>query len=305
MLRGDSASLPRCTCCSRRAWPRRSRRGPASPTRVPMLGGTDLMVELNFDRRRPRAILDLTARRRAGELGADDGEPAHRRGRHLHPADRRARRPRCPASPSPRAPSARRRSATAARSAATSAPPRRPATRSRRWWPSGAVVELGLDARQPARAGRRVLHRRRSATCWRPTSSSPPSACRPPRGPPAVRQDRHAQRDGDRGLLVRARARPGRATVRHRHRLGRRRRRCRATEAEAFLAGVLDEDGCGSGAAPLPSRRAGALRRARRRPRPPDRRRRAARAAYRRHALAVLGAAHARVGLGRATGRRA
>ncbi len=32
----------------------------AHPDAVPIAGGTDLMVELNFDRRRPRALLDLT-----------------------------------------------------------------------------------------------------------------------------------------------------------------------------------------------------------------------------------------------------
>src|SRR5690242_12549082 len=35
------------------------------PDAVPIAGGTDLMVELNFDRRRPAAVLDLT---RVGEL---------------------------------------------------------------------------------------------------------------------------------------------------------------------------------------------------------------------------------------------
>ena len=30
------------------------------PDAVPILGGTDVMVELNFDRRRPPALLDLT-----------------------------------------------------------------------------------------------------------------------------------------------------------------------------------------------------------------------------------------------------
>jgi CO/xanthine dehydrogenase FAD-binding subunit len=41
---------------------------------VPLLGGTDLMVELNFDRRRPGAILDLTrvAELRECDLGADE-----------------------------------------------------------------------------------------------------------------------------------------------------------------------------------------------------------------------------------------
>ena len=43
------------------------------PEAVPIAGGTDVMVELNFDRRRPAAVLDLT---RAEELAAwerDDG----------------------------------------------------------------------------------------------------------------------------------------------------------------------------------------------------------------------------------------
>ena len=30
------------------------------PGAVPIAGGTDVMVELNFDRRRPEALLDLT-----------------------------------------------------------------------------------------------------------------------------------------------------------------------------------------------------------------------------------------------------
>jgi CO/xanthine dehydrogenase FAD-binding subunit len=43
------------------------------PEAVPIAGGTDVMVELNFDRRRPEAVLDLT---RVAELAAwdrDDG----------------------------------------------------------------------------------------------------------------------------------------------------------------------------------------------------------------------------------------
>ena len=35
------------------------------PDALPISGGTDVMVELNFDRRRPGALLDLT---RVGEL---------------------------------------------------------------------------------------------------------------------------------------------------------------------------------------------------------------------------------------------
>ena len=45
----------------------------AHPDAVPIAGGTDVMVELNFDRRRPPALLDLT---RVGELAewGDDGD---------------------------------------------------------------------------------------------------------------------------------------------------------------------------------------------------------------------------------------
>ncbi len=38
-----------------------------NPDAVPLAGGTDLMVDINFDRRRPDAVLDLT---RVGELRA-------------------------------------------------------------------------------------------------------------------------------------------------------------------------------------------------------------------------------------------
>ena len=41
------------------------------PEAVPIAGGTDVMVELNFDRRRPEAVLDLT---RVAELAAWDRE---------------------------------------------------------------------------------------------------------------------------------------------------------------------------------------------------------------------------------------
>jgi CO/xanthine dehydrogenase FAD-binding subunit len=41
------------------------------PDAVPIAGGTDLMVELNFDRRRPPALLDLT---RVGELAQWGGD---------------------------------------------------------------------------------------------------------------------------------------------------------------------------------------------------------------------------------------
>src|SRR5919199_771087 len=45
----------------------------ATPAAVPIAGGTDLMVELNFDRSRPQAILDLTRVRELAEWGPEDG----------------------------------------------------------------------------------------------------------------------------------------------------------------------------------------------------------------------------------------
>ena len=60
------------------------------PDAVPIAGGTDVMVELNFDHRRPAALLDLT---RVGELArVVHGERRHgpaRRRRPVHPDDRR------------------------------------------------------------------------------------------------------------------------------------------------------------------------------------------------------------------------
>jgi CO/xanthine dehydrogenase FAD-binding subunit len=41
------------------------------PEAVPVAGGTDVMVELNFDRRRPEALLDLTRVASLGEWGTD------------------------------------------------------------------------------------------------------------------------------------------------------------------------------------------------------------------------------------------
>jgi CO/xanthine dehydrogenase FAD-binding subunit len=45
----------------------------AHPDAVPIAGGTDLMVELNFDRIRPRAILDLTRIPELTEWGPENG----------------------------------------------------------------------------------------------------------------------------------------------------------------------------------------------------------------------------------------
>ena len=45
----------------------------AYPEAVPIAGGTDLMVELNFDRIRPRAILDLTRIEELNRWGSENG----------------------------------------------------------------------------------------------------------------------------------------------------------------------------------------------------------------------------------------
>jgi len=45
----------------------------AQPDAIPIAGGTDLMVALNFDRARPQAILDLTRVTELRDWGTDDG----------------------------------------------------------------------------------------------------------------------------------------------------------------------------------------------------------------------------------------
>ncbi len=45
----------------------------AHPGAVPIFGGTDVMVDLNFDRERPEAVLDLTRVRELQEWGEEDG----------------------------------------------------------------------------------------------------------------------------------------------------------------------------------------------------------------------------------------
>lgn len=45
----------------------------AHPDASPITGGTDLMVELNFDRGRPDAVIDLTRIPELGEWGAENG----------------------------------------------------------------------------------------------------------------------------------------------------------------------------------------------------------------------------------------
>ena len=170
------------------------------------------MVELNFDRAPPARAARPHPGRASWPSGTrDDGRAADRRrasptrrsidelgDRLPGPGDRR------------RARSARRRSATAARSAATSAPPRRPATRCRRCSPP---TPRSSSRRCAARGGVPVAE---FFTGPKRNALAPDeliAAFRMPRRrrPAAVREDRHPQRDGDRGLLVRARAGPRRS----------------------------------------------------------------------------------------------
>ena len=137
-------------------------------------------------------------------MGAGRRPAPDRRRRHLHAHHRRARRPRCPGWRSPAAPSARCRSATAARSAATSPPRRRRATRCRR------STRPARSSSCLARAARGACRSREFVTGPKRTALAPDELITaftlPPPPAAAVRQGRHAQRDGDRGLLGQPRA---------------------------------------------------------------------------------------------------
>ena len=55
------------------SWPEALAAKAEQPAAAPLAGGTDLMVEINFDRRRPEALLDLNP---IGELA--DWSPRRR-----------------------------------------------------------------------------------------------------------------------------------------------------------------------------------------------------------------------------------
>ncbi len=119
-------------------WPEALAAKAEHPGAVPIAGGTDVMVEINFDHRRPDVLIDLT---RVGELyewetGADTvrlgaSVPYSRIMDHLRtelPGLAQASHTvGLPADPQPRR-----------ASAATSAPPPRRATPTRRCWPPAA-----------------------------------------------------------------------------------------------------------------------------------------------------------------------
>ena len=173
--------------------------------RVPIQGGTDVMVALNFDRARPTAILDLNEVAELRGWSRENGTLRLGAGLTYAEASAASSPTSCRRSPRRRARSARRRSATAARSAATSARRRPPETRCRRCSSRRRRSSLRASRRHAAHAVDRVPRR---AEAERPAPGrADRGGRRPSVGRPAdVHQGRPAERDGDRGLLARARS---------------------------------------------------------------------------------------------------
>ncbi len=167
------------------------------------------MVELNFDRLRPPALIDLERvdelrgwRRDGGRLVLGAGLTYGALMRSEVAADR------CPPSPRRRAPSARPRSGTAARSGATSARRLRPATRFHPSCVEGAEVQLVSAARRACRfpSPSSSLGPKRSALAADELIAS--VAVSPGGGSQTFMKVGATERDGDRCLLARALGRP-------------------------------------------------------------------------------------------------
>ncbi len=177
------------------------------PDLLPIAGGTDVMVDINFDRRRPAGLLDLT---RVEEIAtwSVDGDVV-RIGAGVTYAqvesDLATLLPGLAmASRTVGSPQIRNRGTVAgnlgsASPAGDAHPPLLAA---------GGRVEVESRARRQAGADGRLL-RRREALRSRARRADPRRARAGRRRAPAVRQDRHPQRDGDRGGILRARAAPG------------------------------------------------------------------------------------------------
>ena len=161
------------------------------------------MVELNFDRARPPALLNLNEVAELRGWSRENGTLRLGAGLTYTEAMERARRAAARARRGVAHGRRRRRSATAARSAATSAPPRPPATRCRRC--------SSTAPRSSSRASRGA----RTRAAARSSSSAPKQNAlaedelivavrvRADRRAADVHEGRAAQRDGDRGRLAR------------------------------------------------------------------------------------------------------
>ena len=125
---------------------------------VPIQGGTNVMVELNFDRGRPGGAAEPERGARASRLVARDGVVRLASGLTYAEAMESPLASSFRHSPRRRARSARRRSGTGGRSAGTSAPPRPPAMRCRRC-SSRAQRSSSGPARRPDDAAARVPRR--------------------------------------------------------------------------------------------------------------------------------------------------
>ena len=217
--------------------------GVAHPEALPLWGGTDVMVEINFGRARPEAILDLTRvdeltrwDRDNGSLRVGAGVTYTRAIEELGdalpgPGDRVADG-RLAADPQPRDD---RRQPRLLLPAGDALPPlyasrRRGGGRARRAARDEIAIEDFITGPK-----RNVLEPDELIAAFHMPAA---------RGRPAVREDRHPQRDGDRGLLVRdlrsttTRARSAPASARPPPRRAARTRRRRSSPASSTGTGA-------------------------------------------------------------------
>ena len=160
----------RWTSCSRRPGPRRWPPKAEQPEAVPIAGGTDVMVELNFDRAARPALLDLTRVASSPTGPPTDGRLRIGAGVRTRGSSTSSAAG-CPglamASRTVGSPQIRNRG-TVGGNLGSASPP---ATRHPPLLAAGAEVEVESRARAAGCvAGRRVLHRASSAARWRPTS---------------------------------------------------------------------------------------------------------------------------------------
>ncbi len=211
----------------------------AHPEAVPIAGGTDLMVELNFDRIRPRPVLDLTRIPELTEWSPENGRLRVGAGVTYSRliAELAERLPGLAiASRTVGSPQIRNRG-TVGGNLGTSSPA---GDALPPLFAADAEVELASRAGTRRIPGGRVRDR---------TEAQLPGRRRADRGlphrrrrrPAAVRQDRHPQRDGDRGLLARALDLAGAARRRRVHRLSGADADPVQPRRSDFIAGVLEE----------------------------------------------------------------